>query len=164
VIHKTGTIMRYFPQKKFGWIQDKDGSSIFFHSDNFWDGSPDEIEPGQDVIYTPALSRKDSKSFALNIRIVSPELIEAIGTDTRLYGYVTLPAEDKGFGYISPTYSKAQLFFHRNSVMSGDNLETGRLVSFRVTEDFKGLAAIEVAPVSEAEQLAEGSTELSATA
>lgn len=144
VIHKAGKIMRYFPLKKFGWIQDKDGSSIFFHSDNFWDGSPDEIEIGQDVIYTPAISRKDGKPFALNIRIVFPELIEAIGTSTRFYGYVTSAVEDKGFGHISPTYSKAQLFFHQNSVMSGDDLEAGQLVSFRVQEDFKGLAAFEV--------------------
>lgn len=164
MIHKVGKIMRYFPQKKFGWIEGQDGSSTFFHADNFWDCSPEEIEAGQDVIYSPALSKKESKPFALNIRIVFPELIEAIGTNTRLYGYVTCPIKDKGFGYISPTYSKAQLFFHQNSVMSGDELEVGQLVSFRVQEDLRGLAAFEIAPVSEAEQLAEGSIEVSATA
>jgi len=162
VIHKTGQIYKYVAARKFGWIEQEDGSEIFFHADNFWDAPPEEIETGEHVIFTPELSRKDGKPFAREIRIVSPELIESIGTKTRLYGYIDSPAEDKGFGCISPTYSKARLFFHRNSVVNGADLKAGQLVSFCVREDGKGLVAFAVAPEIETEQ--EGSNEVSPTA
>jgi cold shock CspA family protein len=161
VIHKTGMVLNYSQDRKFGWIKQEDGSSIFFHSDNFWDAPPDEIEIGEQVMYVPAVSQTNGKSFARGVRIVSPELIESIGTNTRLYGYVHNPAADKGFGYIVPTYSKAQLFFHCHSVVNNEDLTLGQLVSFRVQEDFKGLTAFEIAPEIEAAQEPEGSKEVS---
>ncbi|PYU66607.1 MAG: hypothetical protein DMG49_21610, partial [Acidobacteria bacterium] len=91
-------------------------------------------------------------------------LIESVGTKTRLYGYVSSPVEDNGFGYISPTYSKARLFFHRNSVVNHEDLKAGQLVSFRVREDFKGLTAFDIALEIEPEQESEGSKEVSASA
>jgi cold shock CspA family protein len=164
LIHKTGTVLRYSRDQKFGWIKQEDGASIFFHSDNFWDATPDEIEIGEHVMYVPAINQTNGKSFARGVRIVSPELIENIGRNTRFYGYVHNPAADKGFGYIFPTYSKALLFFHRNSVANGADLQTGQLVSFRVQEDFKGLAALEIIPEVEAVQEPEGSKEVSISA
>ena len=164
VIHKAGRVSKYRADRKFGWIEQEDGSEIFFHADNFWDAPPEEIEIGEHVIYTPELTRTDGKPFAREIRIVSPELIESIGTNTRLFGYVSSPAKDKGFGYISPTYSKARLFFHRDLVVNHEDLKAGQLVSFRVREDGKGLVAFAVAPEIEAEQESEGSKEVSATA
>ena len=164
MIHKTGTISRYLASRKFGWIEREDGSEIFFHADNFWDVPPDEIEIGECVIYAPELSRKDAKPFAREIRIVSPELIESIGSKTRLYGYVSSPIADKGFGHICPTYSKARLFFHRDLVVNHEDLKAGQLVSFCVREDGKGLVAFAVAPEIETEQESEGSKEVSPTA
>jgi len=164
VIHKIGQISRYVAARKFGWIEQEDGSEIFFHADNLWDAPPEEIEIGEHVIYTPELSRKDGKPFAREIRIASPELLECIGTNTRLYGHVFSSIDDKGFGYIRPTYSKARLFFHRKSVVSGEDLDAGRLVSFRVREDGKGLVAFAVAPEIEPTQESEGSKEVSVTA
>ena len=161
MIHKTGQIYKYVAARKFGWIEQEDGSEIFFHADNFWDAPPEEIETGEHVIFTPELSRKDGKPFAREIRIVSPELIESIGNKTRLYGYVSSPVKDNGFGYISPTYSKARLFFHRNAVVNHEDLKAGPLVSFRVREDFNGLAAFDIAPEIEPEQDSEGSREVS---
>ena len=164
MIHKVGTVYKYVADRKFGWIEQEDGSEIFFHADNFWDAPPEEIEIGECVIYTPELSRKDAKPFAREIRTASPELLECIGTNTRLYGHVFSSIDDKGFGYIRPTYSKARLFFHRSSVVNGEDLDAGQLVSFRVREDGKGLVAFAVAPEIETEQESEGSKEVSPTA
>jgi cold shock CspA family protein len=165
MIHTLGRINRYIPERNFGWITQEDGSTIFFHSDNVWNLPPEEIEIGQDVMFVPALSQKGGRPFAREVQIVSPELIEAIGTATRLYGHIGSSAE-RGFGYISPTYSKASLWFHRNSVPSGEELETGQYVSFRVQEDEKSLIAFDVAPeeYTETVEELEPSTEVSATA
>ncbi len=110
---------------------------------------------------TIAVSRTDGKPFAREIRIVSPELIEGIGTNTRFYGHVISFTEDKGFGHITPTYSKARLFFHQDLVVNHEDLNAGQLVSFRVREDGKGLVAFAVAPEIETEQESEGSKEVS---
>lgn len=150
MIHKTGKIFSYRADRNFGWIQQEDGSTIFFHGDNVWDVTPDEIEIGQDVMYLPAVSKTTRKPFARAIQIVSPELIESIGTNTLLYGYVcTSPNGNNGVGFLSPTYSKARLFFHKNSVVNREDLESSQLVSFRIREENKGLVAFEVASVPE---------------
>jgi cold shock CspA family protein len=150
VIHKVGQIFSYFPTRNFGWIKQEDGTAIFFHSDNVWDVPPEEIEIGQTVIFLSAVGKTSGKPFARNIQIVSPELLESIGTDTRLYGYVcTSPSDNNGVGFLNPTYSKARLFFHINSVVNREDLETGQLVSFRIAELTKGLAAFEVSSVPE---------------
>ena len=166
MIHKAGRVSKYRADRKFGWIlpADENEPEIFFHADNFWDAPPEEIEIGEHVIYTPELTRTDGKPFAREIRIVSPELIEGIGTDTRFYGHVISFTEDKGFGHICPTYSKARLFFHRDLVVNHEELDAGQLVSFRVREDGKGLLAFAVAPEIETEQESEGSKEVSPTA
>ena len=166
MIHKLGHVCSYFPERKFGWIEDQeDGSTIFFHADNYWDASADEIELGEYVLYMPAISRRDGKPFAREIRIVSPELIESLGTSTRFYGYVVAPIQDRGIGYISPTNSKARLFFHRTSVVDREKLETGQPVSFKVKEDGKGLAAFEITAEVEQEdpQDSQDSKEVSAS-
>jgi len=165
VNHNTGIISQYLADRGFGWILpgDQNEPEIFFHADNFWDAPTEEIELGQDVIYMPAVSRTDGKPFAREIRIVSPELIESVGTDIRLYGYVVSHAADKGFGHICPTYSKARLFFHRDLVVNHEDLKAGQLVSFCVREDGKGLVAFDVAPEIETEQESEGSKEVSAS-
>jgi cold shock CspA family protein len=150
VIHKTGQIFSYFPTRNFGWIKQEDGTAIFFHSDNVWDITPDEIEIGETVIFHSAVGKTNGKPFARNIQIISPELIEALETKERLYGYVlTSPSGNNGVGFLNPTYSKAKLFFHKNSVVDREDLETGQLVSFQVIEGSKGLAAFEVAPILE---------------
>jgi len=165
VNHKNGIISKYLADRGFGWIlpADENEPELFFHADNFWDAPPEEIEIGEHIIYTPAVSR-NNKPFARQIRIVSPELIEGIGTNTRFYGHVISSTEDKGFGYICPTYSKARLFFHRDLVVNHEDLKAGQLVSFCVREDGKGLVAFDVAPEIETEQELEGSREVSATA
>ncbi len=68
-----GTIVKYFPEKGFGFIRPDDGSrDVFFHVTRLAEGAPEDLVPNRRVQYDVDYDRT-GKMQATNLRVVAAE-------------------------------------------------------------------------------------------
>jgi CspA family cold shock protein len=69
---QTGSIVKYFEDKGFGFIRpDNGGKDVFFHISRLTDGSASDLTPGSKVLYEVGMDRT-GKTAATSLRVPPP--------------------------------------------------------------------------------------------
>jgi CspA family cold shock protein len=69
---QTGSIVKYFEDKGFGFIRpDNGGKDVFFHISRLTDGAATDLTPGSKVLYEVGMDRT-GKTAATSLRVPPP--------------------------------------------------------------------------------------------
>jgi CspA family cold shock protein len=69
---QTGSIVKYFEDKGFGFIRpDNGGKDVFFHISRLTDGAASDLVPGSKILYEVGMDRT-GKTAATSLRVPPP--------------------------------------------------------------------------------------------
>src|SRR5947207_2755572 len=69
---QTGSIVKYFEDKGFGFIRpDNGGKDVFFHISRLTDGAASDLVPGSKILYEVGMDRT-GKTAASSVRVPPP--------------------------------------------------------------------------------------------
>jgi len=69
---QTGSIVKYFEDKGFGFIRpDNGGKDVFFHISRLTEGAATDLTPGSKILYEVAMDRT-GKTAATSLRVPPP--------------------------------------------------------------------------------------------
>jgi CspA family cold shock protein len=69
---QTGSIVKYFEDKGFGFIRpDNGGKDVFFHISRLTDGAATDLTPGSKILYEVGMDRT-GKTAATSLRVPPP--------------------------------------------------------------------------------------------
>ncbi len=123
-------VLKYIPDRMYGFVSTADGCVVFFHLGNFIPGNDikdDPVQPliGEEVLIETAIEpTKDTTIRAKKvIRINQPQ---------KHYGIVKSFDANRGYGFITAGYDNN--FFHRSDVIDKRILISGNRVEFYLGE------------------------------